>query len=152
MTADRYKKAYVEVLEIIRHFSKEEYSKIPTEKIKFYEQNKDMEYAYKINPKKHLSEQNISREANAILITLFRDYFATKSQKEELEKILIENQQNIDTNLETYGIDGVFAGFNKKQNVNDDENAVAEPVEYNDTIFTKLKNFISKWLSNLNKK
>ena len=69
-----------------------------------------------------------------------------------LPAIISTLEYNIDTNLETYGIDGVFAGFNKKQNVNDDENAVAEPVEYNDTIFTKLKNFISKWLSNLNKK
>ena len=36
-----YAKAYTEVLEILNHFSKEEYSKIPQEKIDFYKNNMD---------------------------------------------------------------------------------------------------------------
>ena len=34
-----YAKAYTEVLEILSHFSAEEYSKIPQEKINFYKNN-----------------------------------------------------------------------------------------------------------------
>lgn len=35
-----YARAYTEVLEILNHFSKEEYNKIPEEKISFYRNNK----------------------------------------------------------------------------------------------------------------
>ena len=42
MTTNLYAKAYTEVLEIISYFSKEEYSKIPSEKIEFYENAREM--------------------------------------------------------------------------------------------------------------
>lgn len=45
-----YAKAYTEVLEIINHFSEDEYKKIPKEKIDFYEKHKDRKYDFKINP------------------------------------------------------------------------------------------------------
>ena len=38
---NNYAKAYTEVLEILSHFSDEEYSKIPIEKIEFYKNNMD---------------------------------------------------------------------------------------------------------------
>ena len=42
-----YTRAYTEVLEILSHFSKEEYAKIPTKKIEFYRSNMDKKYNYK---------------------------------------------------------------------------------------------------------
>ena len=43
-----YTRAYTEVLEILSHFSKEEYAKIPTKKIEFYRSNMDKKYNYKM--------------------------------------------------------------------------------------------------------
>lgn len=74
---NNYKRAYTEVVEILSHLSREEYDKIPKEKIDYYKENMDTEYVYHIDSQKTLNEQNISTEANAILVTLFRDYFAT---------------------------------------------------------------------------
>ena len=71
---EKYAKAYTEVLEIISHFSEEEYSKIPSETIRFYEENMDTSYNYKINPQIDLNQQYISKEAEALLVILFRDY------------------------------------------------------------------------------
>lgn len=88
-----YAKAYTEVLEILSWFSKEEFSKIPSEKIKYYQDNMDKNYIYTINPNISLSSQYISDEANAILLSLFRDYFANAKQKQTLNKLLYENQQ-----------------------------------------------------------
>ena len=68
-----YKKAYTEVLEILNYFPNDEYSKIPQEKINFFEENKDSDYVFEINPNIDLSEQNISREANTILVSLYRE-------------------------------------------------------------------------------
>ena len=87
MINNSYAKAYTEVLEIIRHFPKEEYFKIPIEEIEFYQKNMDKDYVFLINPEIDLSEQNISPEANAIIINLFRDYFATEVQKVKIKEI-----------------------------------------------------------------
>ena len=59
MINSTYSRAYTEVLEIIKYFPEEEYSKIPKEKIEFYKNNMDKNYDFSINPEIDLSEQNI---------------------------------------------------------------------------------------------
>ena len=123
-----YAKAYTEVLEIINHFSEDEYKKIPKEKIDFYEKHKDREYDFKINPNIDLAEQNISRKTNAILVSLFRDYFATAKQK---EKYLKYNPDNI---------------FNKSydNNINDSKDEVALVEIKNEVWYRKIVNFFKR--------
>ena len=48
----------------------------------------DKSYKFRINPIINLANQNISDEANAIIIILFRDYFATEEQKIKIKEIL----------------------------------------------------------------
>lgn len=106
---NKYKKAYTEVLEILSHLPKDEYCKIPKEKIEFYKENMDKDYSYNINPMLELSKQYISEEANAILISLFRDYFANEKQKDILEKLLNQNQEQLEqTKRKIYNIDNIF--------------------------------------------
>lgn len=85
MTNDKYAKAYTEVLEILKYLPQNEYNKIDTERIKFFEANKDTSYKFRINPDIPLEKQNISIEANSIIIVLFRDYFATETQKKKIK-------------------------------------------------------------------
>lgn len=119
---DKYSRAYTEVLEIISHFSEEEYSKIPSEKIKFYEDNKDKNYNYKINPKIDLQEQYISKEAESILVTLFRDHFATDKQKEILNNLLKQNQVKSDKEkYEKYNPNNIFKNIENSNSINDSE-------------------------------
>ena len=104
-----YKKAYTEVLEILSHLSKEEIDKIPKEKIDYYKENMDVDYAYHIDPQKPLDEQYISSEANAILVTLFRDYFANESQKDVLKKMLDLNHEILErVKKEKYNANDIF--------------------------------------------
>ena len=118
---DTYAKAYTEVLEILKYFSKEEYSKIPQEKIDFYKNNMDKNYNYNINPNIDLSKQYISKEANAILISLFRDYFATENQKKTLNSLLHQNQEKIENiKREKYSSDNIFSN-NKNATVDNSE-------------------------------
>ena len=93
MINTKYAKAYTEVLEIIAHFPEEEFAKIPVEKIKFYKNNMDKDYNFKINPEIDLDKQCISKEANAIIVNLFRDYFATEEQRTKIDEILDLNQR-----------------------------------------------------------
>jgi len=88
-----YAQAYTEVLEILKLLPKYQYNKIPKKEIKFYEENRDVNYDFKIDKTKPIENQQISRKASAIICTIFRDFFATESQKEKMKKILQINEQ-----------------------------------------------------------
>lgn len=141
-----YARAYTEVLEILRHFPKEEYDKIPLEKIQFYIDNMDKNYNFTINPEIDLAEQNISEEANAIIITLFRDYYATEEQKVKIKKILYENQNKLEQEKrDKYNPDNLFKKSDKQDYKNTEiiENKTTL-IEYKESFFTKFKKFIIK--------
>ena len=132
-----YAKAYTEVLEIINHFSEDEYKKIPKEKIDFYEKHKDRKYDFKINPNIDLAEQNISRKANAILVSLFRDYFATAKQKEILKNLLQQNQEKLEKEKYLkYNPDNIFN--------NDSKDKVALVEIKNEVWYRKILNFFKR--------
>lgn len=141
-----YKRAYTEVIEIIKYFPNEEYAKIPLEKINYYKENMDKDYNFKINPNIELEKQNISREANAILVTLFNDYFATDRQKEILNNLLKQNQQILEElKQEKYNPSNLFMqSKTQQQNTvtiqeNNSENSL---IEIKENFFTKFTNFI----------
>ena len=138
-----YAKAYTEVLEIINHFSEDEYKKIPKEKIDFYEKHKDRKSDFKINPNIDLAEQNISRKANAILVSLFRDYFATAKQKEILKNLLQQNQEKLEKEKYLkYNPDNIFNKSNS--NINDSKDKVALVEIKNEVWYRKILNFFKR--------
>lgn len=146
---NNYSKAYTEVLEIIKYFPEEEYSKIPKEKIDFYKKNMDKNYNFKINPEIDLSNQDISAEANAIIINLFTDYFATENQKLKIKEILDSNQKKSDQlKREKYKPDNIFE--NKQPKLTEiplkEDNNNTSLVEYKESFFTKFKKFIFRLL------
>ena len=146
MINEVYAKAYTEVLEIIKYFPEEEYAKIPKEKIAFYENNKDKGYVFEINPEIDLAEQNISVEANAIIVNLYKDYFATEEQKVKIDEILDLNQQKEELEKrEKYNPDKIFKETNRQKIQK--ENAL---IEYKESFFIRFKKFIYKIL-NINK-
>lgn len=139
-----YAKAYTEVLEILSHFSAEEYSKIPQEKINFYKNNMKKNYEYSIDPDIDLSKQYISKEANAILISIFRDYFANDSQRQTLNNLLNQNQEKHENIIkEKYNPNNIFV--NNNRNVTENRKRLAL-VEINDMKwYTKVWRFIKEF-------
>ena len=94
MVKTNYAKAYTEVLQILKHLPKDEFNKIPREKIMFYEENSDKTHKFKYDPKKELYNQEVLRETNVIIVKLYNDYFANETQKQTLKKILNEILSN----------------------------------------------------------
>ena len=140
---NKYAKAYTEVIEIIGYFAEEEYNKIPKEKIEFYENNKDTNYIFKINPDIDLDKQKISKEAYSILVSLFRDYFATDRQKEVLNNLLTQNEKKLEEEkFKKYNPENIFKKSNQENKIEENiiQNEVAL-VEYKESIF---KRFINK--------
>lgn len=150
MINSNYARAYKEVLEIIRYFPKEEYSKIPQEKIEFYKNNMDKDYVFTINPEIDLSEQNISPEANAIIVNLFIDYYATEKQKDNIKEILDLNQKKEEQEKrEKYNPDDIFKKVNKDEHINvktPKNNTNTALIEYKESFFVRFKNFVFKIL------
>lgn len=148
MINNTYARAYKEVLEIIKHFPEDEYLKIPSEKIEFYKKNMDKNYTFKINPEIDLAKQNISKEANAIIITLFRDYYATEEQKIKIKEILDLNQiQEEQEKRKKYNPDDIFKNKNKQQKQSMEITKTnTQLIEYRETFFTKFKNFVFRLL------
>lgn len=103
----------------------------------------DKKYNYKINPEVNLAEQEISKEANAILITLFRDYFASEKQKIALKKLLNQNQlKEEQEKIQKYDSNSMF-----KDKKNKTENMQLKQVsltKYEESFFSKIFNKIKK--------
>ena len=150
MINNTYAKAYTEVLEIIKYFPKEEYSKIPLKKIEFYKNNMDKNYNFTINPEIDLDKQNISMETNAIMVNLFRDYFANEQQKLKIEQILDLNQEKEEQEKrEKYNPNDIFKNREKNESSNmqtTETNSTTALIEYKKTFFEKFKTFILKIL------
>ena len=87
----QYANAYTEVLDILKHISKEDYEKIPKSKIKVFEENSNKNYNFTYDENKTLDEQNVSEITKVIIAILFREYWATKEQR----YIIIKKQQEI---------------------------------------------------------
>lgn len=142
MANNAYSKAYKEVLEIIKYFPEKEYNKIPKEKIEYYRDNMDKDYEFTIDPTKDLYKQNISREANAIIVSIYLDYFATEEQKQKIKEILElnEKKQEIEKR-EKYNPNDLF----KKEKENIKADPLAEEtalVNYKESFFERFKKFI----------
>ncbi len=143
-----YARAYTEVIEILSYFSKEEYNKIPEEKISFYKKHMDKDYIYNINPEIDLSEQKISKEANAILISLFRDYFATEEQRQTLNNLLNQNQEKLEkAKIEKYNSNDMF----KKKITNQEESTSNNESSQNSLIKIQKISFIQKIVEKVKK-
>lgn len=87
---------YEEVLTLMKYYlTEEDYEKIPKEKLEFYEENADKNYDYEIDKNKTFFEQNISRKANSIIVSLYREYFINDEEKKILDQVLSLNESNL---------------------------------------------------------
>ncbi len=146
MVSVEYANAYSEVLEILKFISKEDYEKIPANKIELFKLNSNKEYEFTYDPEKTLDEQNVSKRAKAIIGILFRDYWATEVQREKIirkqknDRLILEEQKK-----SLYDIGNIF----KKQNTYSEteaKEAVTEMVVYKSNFITKVFNKIKKFL------
>lgn len=142
-----YPMAYKEVLTILDYYlNEEDYSKIPKEKIQFFKQNTSEEYKYKIDMSKPYTEQSISKEANSIIVSIYREYFVNEEEKRILDQILLLNELN-EKKIKAYeeGIKEKIDIFQKEEMPKAEETALVN-LE-NESIWRKLLNKIRRKLN-----
>ena len=141
MVEIKYANAYKEVLEILKYIQIEDYNKIPKTKIELFETYSNKDYVFKYNPRKTLNEQNVSQTAKAIIGLLFRDYWATETQKNKIiAKQKYDRQQIEIEKQKKYNTDNIFRNKNTKYEKSID-NTVAM-ITYKESIFNKILNKI----------
>ena len=148
MIDTEYANAYSEVLEILKYIPLRDYNKIPKNKIEVFEINANRNYSFNYNPEQTLEEQNVSKIARGIIAILFRDYWATETQREKIitkqkyDRIKLEEEKKA-----KYDID-IFKNrdnFKLKQNVKQDTNAnEVSMVKYEESIFKRIINKIKE--------
>ena len=130
----KYARAYTEVLEILKHIPEEEYNLIPKTEIQFYENNCDKSYKYEYDESIDIKDQTISREANAVIVALYLNYFANERQKSIINEILKQNTIKAENEKrEKYNPDDIFK--DTKQ-----ENLPIEINEEKDSFFKRILN------------
>ena len=132
---DTYECSYVEILEILKHIPKEEYDKIPKEKLEFYRKNMDKNYKYTYN----IDSPQTSRKTDAIIINLYKDYIATEEEKEKIEEILKLNTKKAERKKKKlYNPDSIFNKKEKKPDIQVIESITEE------SWYKKIYNYIKK--------
>ena len=91
---NNYRNACKEVIELIDYFlSEDEFNRIPKEFINNLQECANKDYDFKIDKSKDLEEQNISIEAKAIIISIYKQFFSNKKEDELIDNILLLNQR-----------------------------------------------------------
>ena len=147
MTNLDYKKSCTEVITILNNMPIEAFKKIPIELINAFEENKSDDYIFFLDYSKDLKDQEISPFTLAILNNLYRDYLETEEQR---KRILEKEKYDLDIleqkKREKYNPDDIFKK-NKNTNVEILENNTNTAlIEYKESFFIKLKEFIFKIL------
>lgn len=133
-----YTKAYVEILEIINYMGQEYKKKIPSRLLSFFEENKNLDYEYKLESLN--SNKSFLNETLILLALIEQKYWATDKEREILIKGLKENEKKYQESLsEKYNPDNLFK--DKIEEIKTIENTVAL-VEYKESIFRKFINKI----------
>ena len=141
MVTTNYKIAYSEVLEILKHISEEEYNKIPNDMIELFKTNANNDNEFVYNPNKTLEEQNVSETARTIIAILFRDYWATETQKEKI--IAKQNYDRKKIKEEKYNYNNLFNKNKKETEIQEEiKNNEVDIIPYKESIFKRIINKI----------
>ena len=149
MITKEYSEALVEVLEIINHLDDNDRNKIPENIIKFYENNKSLEYKPNLNFDDDITKQKLMTKTREILAGIYVDYLCNnKDEKKEYisklkqAELKYEHQKRLKYNPSLI--------FNKKSNsnqINSETIQALVPVK-KDNIFIrilkKIKSIFSK--------
>lgn len=138
-----YANAYSEVLEVLNHIPKSDYDKIPNNVIEVFTRNNNKKYEFNYDVTKTLNEQNVSKIAKTIIAILFRDYWATPTQREIIitkEKYDIAKLEQ--EKRELYNPDNIFKKREKTEEIEKIEETALVNYE-NKTWYKKAIDFIS---------
>lgn len=145
--------AYKEIYEILKIFPKELVEKIPASKIDYIKKNMDKDYEYNVTVET-FDGKTMLDETAAILAVLFKNYWATPKQREQMEKYHNMQRLKLDQEArEKYDPEKIFkrenefidSNDNKKDKIKEQEITMVKKEEsFFKKILNKIKSFFYK--------
>ena len=143
-----------EVLEILKYCPKRDVNKIPSDIKMLLNDNKDINHKITINPNKSIFNQPIIEETIIMIFLIFRNYWASQKEKEEIDYILNENEIKFN---EYYDYNKMFNQDLKKEMISTNElskknNSIdksinTDLIEYKESFIKKLINILKKFFN-----
>lgn len=145
MVTKEFAEASAEISEILSYLPNEYIQKIPRKLRDFFEQVKSKDYISKIDPYKILEEQELKPKTKTLLTIIYRNYWCNEKEREELDKILIENDNKYEEELrEKYNPENIFKD-RENRNIEANNTQKNLPIEIKkENTFYKIWNFIIK--------
>ncbi len=147
-----YKKAYVELNEIIGNLEEKQKEKIPNEFINNLKNDMDKNYSFQLDKSKNLSEQDLMIETQSLLVGIYEKYLASTNEKNLWEKYDIYCLNKIEEKKsQKYNQENLFKTY--KLELHNDSQLVEKEieeislVEYKKSIFTKILDKIKSLFS-----
>ena len=135
-------KRLVEVETILEKLDTTYKNKIPKELWDFIKQNKDTDYSFYYDEENSLINQTLNTDTVAILTYINMEYLLNEKQKQDIKHILINDESISEKKKkELYNPDKLIK--HKATKLETVESSVAM-VEYNESIFTKIKNWFKR--------
>ena len=146
---DELSNAFSELVEILNWVEIEDYNKIPKAKIDFFKKNSNKNNTFKYDPNLNLEEQGVSEYTRAIIVILFRDYWATEKQRNKLlerekrDLQLIEEEKMAKFKQEDIFKDTKYAQENlKEDSIKNNLPVEIQKKKWYQRIFSKIKKII----------
>lgn len=136
-----YEEAFVEIDEIFKIMPINLLSKVPVEFRQVISENKAKDY--KIEIVEPLEENNFKKETIVILGLMYRDFFASPEEREELQKRDVEELEKIEQEMQRrYDMQNIF-DKRKSRITQQNENYSTEMIVYKKQgFFSKIFNLI----------
>lgn len=144
MLNQNYAEAYVEVLDIINHMSTKDLAKVSKKFIKFLTTNASKEYKCKLDYSKQLKDMQLKEETKGLLALMYRDYWASEEERQELQKKFYINDQKYQEELrKKFNTDNIFKNRNNNKTIENSTSESLELIKYeNNKWYKKIFNII----------
>ena len=134
------KESISEVLEILSYMEQKYVDKIPTNFLKFLQDNKDVNYERHIDVNKDISSQISKSKTRALLGILYYNFWCNEEEKRDFEKKLKENEAKKQIELsKNYNYEDLFKK-DIKEEIKDEE----LPIIAKKAWYQKVINFLKK--------
>lgn len=131
-----YSIACVQVLEVLKGLNKDEFDRIPKERIELYENNKEKDYEFQLNENIDLKDQ-LSDTAQAMIANLFVRFIATYEDKRKIYET--EKKEYIDSEIKKRHDLKLNPLFKEKEKISKDETE-----EKNEVLVIQKKGILEK--------
>jgi hypothetical protein len=149
MIDEVYRNSFKEVYDILKNTEDELLAKVPNKFMDFIKNNMNENYTTGINPNIDIDKQPLLKETEAILSLVYRSYWASNEEKQELN---IKNKQEIINNKEKKKeecyVKDIYQIFEERKNINkitiDNQLMVIKKDNYIKRIFKKILRIFRK--------